>query len=383
MHPTPLVLVRRSAPRCRGRFSSMLDMGGVGEAKVDTRINVGKNNKVRAVALDFHLITRSIEERRRRALEEKENVDKGGGTSHTAAAATSAAASVQPDASLVEKMASLLNVKLGSDSSSANIPAREDDMSAILGSSSASNAESTEDAKKPTPKAASAPPHMDIRSKYAAKLRKKIDGGVAGIDVAKSDREDMTKHGDAAIHLAARELMSSDGMVESTSSSRWLATTGVGKLLSFLSGRSMQIALLPLPSTSSHPQSDDDVKQTKEEMESLTKQLPNVRFDLLVPDGRRSVAGALETSNDDTAEYVVKNVLSKIDVPPIKFVAVSDRDDYLKAARDNGMFTCRIRPKNVFGRGSLTTNYTVEDVAGVQDVINDINGISFNSALKG
>ena len=75
----------------------MLDMGGVGEAKVDTRINVGKNNKVRAVALDFHLIARSIEERRRRALEEKENVDGGGGTSHTAAAATSAAASVQPD----------------------------------------------------------------------------------------------------------------------------------------------------------------------------------------------------------------------------------------------------------------------------------------------
>eukprot|EP00579_Thalassiosira_antarctica_P011855 CAMPEP_0201920086 /NCGR_PEP_ID=MMETSP0903-20130614/8790_1 /ASSEMBLY_ACC=CAM_ASM_000552 /TAXON_ID=420261 /ORGANISM="Thalassiosira antarctica, Strain CCMP982" /LENGTH=332 /DNA_ID=CAMNT_0048456747 /DNA_START=215 /DNA_END=1213 /DNA_ORIENTATION=- len=332
----------------------MMDMGGVPQASVDTHINVGKNNKVRAVVLDFHLITRSIEERRRQADAEKENASGGGAGNRsqksTSAAPAAAAAPVEPDTSLVEKMANLLNVTLGS-----------------------SNANK----KKSTPKVVSSP-HMDIRSKYAAKLRKTIDGGVAGLELAKSEKEDPLKRGDASFHMAARDLLSSGGMLDesNTSSTRWLATTGVGKLLSFVSGRSMQIALLPLPSTTTRPQTGEDVQKTSEEMESLTRQLPYIKFNLLVPDGRS------EKSNDNAAEDVLKNVLSKMDIPPVKFVVVSDRDDYLKAARDNGMFTCRIQPKNK-RRGDITTNYTVEDVGSVQDVINEINGISFNYAFKG
>lgn len=351
----------------------MLDMGGVPQAAADTRINVGKNNKVRAVALDFHLITRSIEERRRQAETENDNLEKS-----TSAAST---APITPDTSLVEKMANLLNVKLGGDSPKAKLEDEMDDLSAILGSSNANEKVlSAEKAKESTTKVTS-PPYMDIRSKYAAKLRDKISGGVAGIESANADKDDMIKHGDAAMHLAARNLMASEGMAESSSSSRWFATTGVGKLLSFLSNRSMQIALLPLPSTQSNPQTNEGVNQTKEEMESLTKQLPNVNFHLLVPDGRRRGEVGIER-NDDAAVDILKNVLSKIEIPPLKFLVVSDRDDYLKAARDSGMFTCRIRPKNK-RRGSITTNYNVEDVGSVQDVINDINGISFNSALKG
>jgi len=356
----------------------MLDMGGVAQAAADTRINVGKNNKVRAVALDFHLITRSIEERRRQALAEEDNANGGARMqSQKLTSLGSSSAPIQPDVSIVEKMASLLNVNLG-DASPQTKLAKEDDLSAILGSGS-SNPKETESIGTKKKLSTVASPHMDIRSKYAAKLRKKIDGGVAGIELAKSEKEDTLKRGDASIHLAARNLISSEGIAgTNTSSTRWLATTGVGKLLSFLSGRSMQIALLPLPSTPSRPQKDEDVKQTAQEMETLTKQLPHVEFNLLLPDGRPKT----ERSNESGAEDVIRNVLSKIDVPPLKFVVVSDRDDYLKAARDNGMFTCRIRPKNK-RRGNLTTNYNVEDVGSVQDVINDINGISFNSALKG
>ncbi len=68
------------------------------------------------------------------------------------------------------------------------------------------------------------------------------------------------------------------------------------------------------------------------------------------------------------------------DVEPIQFLLVSDRDDYLGAARDLNMYTVRVRPKNK--RRGLTTNYNVDDVGSVQEVINDINGVSFNSALK-
>lgn len=365
----------------------MMDMGGVPQIGVDTRINVGQNNKVRAVALDFHLITGSIEERRRQALEEKEiasNISNSGGGGQIAQKPTSAGPiPIQPDTSLVEQMANLLGVNLGGDSPKSKQPENDDYLSSILFGSS-NTAEKKPAAKTSTPKGT--PPHMDIRSKYASKLRNKIDGGVAGLELAKSEKEDSMKRGDASMHLAARDLISAEGMAgdpTNTSSSRWLATTGVGKLLSFLSSRSMTIALLPIPSTPSHPQTEEDVKRTKEEMESITRQLPNIKFHLLVPDGRRRGYESTERSTDNTAEDVLENVLSKIDdIEPLKFVVVSDRDDYLKAARDSGMFTCRVRPKNK-RRGNITTNYNVEDVVSVQDVINEINGISFNSAMKG
>ena len=331
-----------------------------------------------AVALDFHLITRSIEARK--LLADQENAANKMTLGHVNDK-QSASTIVQPNTSLVEKMANLLNVNLGGDSNKSKQP-EKDDLSAILESSEETTSSSDAN-NKPKPKVISSP--IDIRNKYASKLRNKIDGGVAGLELANSEKENTMSRGDASIHMTARNLLSQEGMMgqtTNTSSSRWLATTGVGKLLSFLSARSMQIVLLPLPSTTSHPQSDEDVKLTNEEMVSLTKQLPNVKFDLLIPDGRKREEERTERANDNTANDVLQNVLSKLDyVPPIKFVVVSDRDDYLMAARDNGMFTCRIRPKNK-RRGNITTNYNVDDVAGVQDVVNDINGISFNDALK-
>jgi len=357
----------------RGRYSSMLDMGGVGQAAATKRINVGKNNKIRAICLDFHLITRSIEERR--ALAEEE-IEKSGRIQNNSASDAATPGAIQPDSSVVQNFANLLGVKLGD--SVLKRKQEEDDLSGLLGNVS------VPEKKAPVPKEAftSSPHSTDIRSKYSQKLRNKIEGGVAGLELAKSEKEDTLKRGDASMHLAARNLISAEGAAgTSTSSSRWLATTGVGKLLSFVDGRSMQIVLLPLPSTPTMPQSDGDVKRTLEEMTSLTKQLPNVSFDLLIADGRRRGEVGTERQNDSTAQDVISNVLSKMgEIEPIQFLLVSDRDDYLGAARDQGMFTVRVKPKNK--RRGLTTNYNVDDVGSVQEVINDINGVSFNSALK-
>mmetsp|Transcript_18163 Transcript_18163/g.39257 ORF Transcript_18163/g.39257 Transcript_18163/m.39257 type:complete len:190 (+) Transcript_18163:192-761(+) len=143
MHQTVILLTRRSANCCRGKYSSMMDMGGVAQIGVDTRINVGKNNKVMAVALDFHLITRSIEERRQRALAEEEKASGGGNKLQNATSAGSTA-SVQPDTSLIQKMANLLNVNLGGVF---NTQPEKDDLSSMLGSSD-TNEKSSADAKK-------------------------------------------------------------------------------------------------------------------------------------------------------------------------------------------------------------------------------------------
>jgi len=60
---------------------------------------------------------------------------------------------------------------------------------------------------------------------------------------------------------------------------------------------------------------------------------------------------------------------------------VSDQDSYLKAAKDMGMVTCRIRPKNA-KRGNVSTTYEVETILQVENVVNEMNGISYNAVLN-
>jgi hypothetical protein len=192
-------------------------MGGIPCAAADTRINVGKNNKVRAVALDFHLITRSIDMKRKESRKAVEAVPE-----------SKTIEPVKPDLTMVEKMAQLLNIKLGDSSP---IGQRTDDTedlaSKLLG-------DKTNYIANKTPKQTnSSGPHIDIRSKYASKLRNKIEGGIAGVDLLNYERGESNKRGDASSHLAAKTLLASRESNVHPSSSRWLATTGVGQLLSF------------------------------------------------------------------------------------------------------------------------------------------------------
>ena len=71
----------------------------------------------------------------------------------------------------------------------------------------------------------------------------------------------------------------------------------------------------------------------------------------------------------------------ELDVHVNKIMVVSDKDDYLKAAKDLGMITCRLRPKNA-RRGNVTAHYNASSVPEVQDVVNDVTGISFNAVLN-
>jgi hypothetical protein len=368
MNPTKHIqtIHRTLSPAASGRYSSLLDMGGIPSAAADTRINVGKNNKVRAVALDFHLITRSIDMKRKESQKAVEAVPE-----------SKRIEPVKPDLTMVEKMAQLLNIKLGDSSPIGQRTDARDDTedlaSKLLG-------DTTNDTANKTPKQRnSSGPHIDIRSKYASKLRNKIEGGIAGVDLLNYERGESNKRGDASSHLAAKTLLASRESNVHPSSSRWLATTGVGQLLSFLTGRSMQIILLPVPSTRDKPIGDEDVERNKEEMTLLTKQLPHVQFDVCLYDGRRK--GPPQQCNENAAQDILRQIITTVDIPPLQYAVVSDRDDYLRAARELGMFTIRVRPKNQ-RRGDVTASYSVEDVSGVEEVINEINGISFNSALK-
>ena len=404
------IMIRRSARLLlpRGRYSAMMDLGGAAAAESTQRIDTGKNNKIKAVALDFDLITRSLEAQKAKAMAQQGGAASGSSVASTGRPTVNSTAgtgtgpsAVQPNKGMIENLASILNVDLGG-TIRRNKDRDDDDLSRLIGGSggissnngrttstglpagfiaeedeigssilSAINTSKTAKQRQQPPTlkddhvlvSTKAPPVSDVRSKYADKLRKKLDGGLAGVESAKAQREDALRKGDAAGHLAARRIASSQPV---GTASKWLAATGTGNLLMYLTNRSMKIALLPIPDTTD----DERNEAIGKRMDDLRTQLPQVSFDLLVKDGHLS-------SGD-----ILGNMLAKVDVSPGSALVVSDRDDYLREAKERGFYTCRIRPMNA-PRGNVSTSYTVSDIKGVEEVCNELNGISFNTVFSG
>lgn len=361
----------------------MLDMGGMASGvQTSTRLDTGKNNKIRAVALDFDLITKSIEMQRSDTLQHHQKLQKSPTTQQETILTRN---NVKPKIDAVEHFAKLLGVSLGSshdeEGEKRKRSKEEDDLSLLLEGRKRkedTNAQTENLDKSSTvenvPQSTAISSSVDIRAKYAKQLRNKVEGGLAGVEVAKHKREEMLSRGDAAGHFAARALAAANSVSVSTSGSKWMATTGTGTLLSFLSMRSMKIALLPSPRIVSENEKDT----YNRDMNDLTRQLPNVNFHLLVEGITDRNDGSEEVS---IAKRLLENVTSGINVDPISTLVVSDRDGLLKAARDLGYFTCRVRKKNA-PRGNVTTNFTVESIQDVQDAVNELVGISYNAVFS-
>ena len=379
----------------------MMDMGGVSAADVSnkSRIDTGKNNKIKAVALDFDLLIRNLDAQKAQAVG---GAGSGGGLpsaktiagqSGSGAGGAANVKAATPNTGVIENISKLLNVDLGGTIGRKKDDDENDDLSrltggggasprnpsapagfrpendeigsSILSGLSSSNAPDRPkpDAPKSTTASTKAPPMSDPRAKYADKLRKKLDGGLAGVENMKAQQEDALKRGDAAGHLAARKIASSQPV---GTGSKWLAATGTGNLLMYLTNRSMKIALLPIPQNADKESNDAAARR----MDDLEQQLPQVRFDFFMKDGHLPSSDILGTIEDKT------------DVPSGSILVVSDRDDYLREAKERGYYTCRIRPKNA-PRGNVTTNYTVSEVKEIEDVCNELNGISFNTVFSG
>lgn len=312
----------------------MIDMGGMPSGSTDISysrtVDASKNSKLQAVAFDFERLTTSIEE------SEKPKASTTTITAASAAKPITLESAVQPDMDRIQQLASLLNVE-------------------VPGSSTPITKQ--EKKKNVLPKGQ---PHEDVRAKYARKLQ----GGLAGITLAKSEVEETLARGDAAGHLAARQLAIK---TTAASATKWMAMTGTGVLLSYLTHRSMKIALLPNPKPSDIGQQDEQ----QNSMEALKRQLKNVVIDCIVK---------LE-DQDNLQKALEKNLIDSLGVHPNAILVVTDRDDYLKAAKDLGMLTCRLQKKNA-RRGNVTAHYNISSIPDVKEVVNEINGISFNAVLN-
>jgi FMN phosphatase YigB (HAD superfamily) len=332
---TTIMIIKRGM-----KIGRMLDMGGAPSAGNDQSLirthQASKNSKLQAVAFDFHCLTTSLEQKNNQQQQPTEATQQN----NTSTTTNINKSEIQPDLGMIENVANLLNVSIDTKPKENNIP--------------------TTPKEAPSPKPVFNPTN-DIRAKYAHKLK----GGLAGIELAKSEVQESLQKGDAAGHLAARKIAAQTA----ASGSKWMALTGTGKLLSYLTHRSIQIALLD---TKPNPQ-----------MKDFAKQLPEVVIDVMFDHGflDDDAIQQKQPTKEDMDKYM-KTLLSKFNnQDPHKTLVVSDRDDYLRAARDLGMMTCRLQPKNA-RRGNLTCNYTVPSILEVQDVVNEINGISFNVTLN-
>ena len=335
----------------RQAFSSigrMLDMGGAPSAGSDNSFirthQASKNSKLQAVAFDFHALTSTLEQQQQ--LAQKKNKEK----ESAATASSKNSEIIQPDLGMIENVANLLNIDI-------DTKGKEETATATQAKQKDTNQKS-EEVFNPT---------NDIRAKYAHKLK----GGLAGIELAKNQVHETLQKGDAAGHFAARKIASETAV--SSSGSKWMALTGTGQLLSYLSHRSIQIALLD---TKVNPQ-----------LHEFPKQLPDVVMDVLMDD-YETLTNINSHGNDDSSEaqrmvQYMATLLERLENinDPTKTLVVSSSDAYLKAARDVGMMTCRLQPKNA-RRGNLTCHYTVPSILDVQEVVNEINGISFNVTLN-
>ena len=388
-------------------FSRMLDMGGAPSGATANKNNIrvrntSKNSKVQGVAFDFELLVQAM------ASQEPDITAPSPQATATTKLATSA--TIQPNVAQVQEVANLLGITRSKSRSE-----EEDDLTALLGGAT--------EQKDPMKQARNAPPSapvpplpppppppttttnnpiknsgipkslQDIRSKYANKLHKKgVEGGLAGVDLANYQKEEGMKRGDAEGHLSARKLALSQPTAASgegggQSGTRWMALTGTGKLLSTLTYRSMKIALLPRANNNNNNTNNNHLdslgRTPNERMVDLTRQLKDVVFDVLVDLPVAAATNDSPTSDqqDMMVQTMVASTLEQLALEPNVILFVSDQDAYLKAAKDLGMMTCRVRPLNA-RRGNVSAHHTVESILQVEDVVNEMNGISFNAVLN-
>mmetsp|Transcript_16532 Transcript_16532/g.40408 ORF Transcript_16532/g.40408 Transcript_16532/m.40408 type:complete len:376 (+) Transcript_16532:106-1233(+) len=333
----------------------MIDMGGMPSGSSDNsyirHADASKNSKLQAVAFDFETLT---------TFGKNKDQQQDNKSETASATTTTTSSSIKPDAGRIEQVASLLNVELPGTSSPATTQS------------------SSPSSPPPTPNLNKLP-NEDIRAKYARKLQ----GGLAGIELAKNQVENSLAKGDAPGYSVARKLaVSSGGAAASSGNNKWMAMSGTGVLLSYLSHRSIKLALLPNPLMKEKKDDEEDNDDQLHSMESLRKQLKDVVIDCIVDPTKLQKVPSNRKSHPAHQLLLEQQLLKEFDtVHPNAILVVSDKDPYLKAAKELGMLTCRLQKPNA-RRGNVSAHFNIPTLEQVQEVVNEINGISFNAVLN-
>jgi hypothetical protein len=262
-------------------------------------VHPSKNRQVQAICFDFDVLTRSVDKSEKEAAKEKSS--RGAGRDTNIGIGT-------PNASVVQEIATVLKVELQTARQEVKrLPTEARKMTCHrLVSHPKRRGRNTYNTIKMS--------KVSLSRTFApnGKLSKKIEGGMAGVALAKHETE--TNKGDAAGHMAYRKSpppnqLRDDGW---PSDRNWA-------FIAVLDPEVDEIALLPRP--------EEIDGEEGERMEDMKKQLFDVGFDLCkmvhwVPKHQQS--------------------LESLQLDPTNVLLVSTEYDYLRAAKDCGMVTVGI-----------------------------------------
>jgi hypothetical protein len=377
------------AKRFMGRYSRMMDLGGAPSSMTSQTTaaapNLNKNCHLQYILFDFQVLCRSMQEQKDQAIATNP-VAALSGASAIAAPSSSVPeiAPVRPDVDRVLQVAQLLKVDMAGRKDRPLEDDFDDDLS-LLTNTTDGDAPKRDRPTKQKPLAAvsslGGTAAADMRLKYAEKLRQKTGGG-GSVGTVDNAREELSsgKGGDADFHFAARQRAVQQS--SSTTSTRWMAGTGTGQLLTYLHGRGFKVVLLPKPVVEQQDSPTPAHVAEAQSMDELVQQLQSkLSFHAVLHQDGTLTADRLfapQTPNDHTPAVGWR---ADTTTTPDRCLCVSDRDIILKGAKETGMLTLRIRPPNA-RRGNVSTNYTVETVTETQTIVNEINGISFRTVLR-
>ena len=359
--------------------------------------SLSKNNKVRAILFDFNLV--SIQGAHDPIARKNEiQAMKGFNTTNSEPTKTTTTNGLAEDfSSFVAKHAALLNVKLGSEMKP-NVPASEskDDLSKLIGSQEQLFNSQIENIKDEEMKASAVDGvqafknneklkkknqidgEVDVRNKYAQALKKK-GLGLAGIERINLDKTEQLSKGDSSVHMNARQMAlqrDEDKLYGDDGDLRWMVANGVAALCHYLASRGMKMGIITSPK-------ELEEEKVRADMMRFTKQLETFEFHHI---GNNPYAMNDNLSVQNKEEIILKSAFDSFlsedpnftSVEPKHILVCTSSDSIIKSSRDAGYFTCRIRAPNAI-RGEITANYVVETLEQVEDIVNEINGISFTS----
>jgi hypothetical protein len=350
-------------------YSRMLDLGGAPSSLNSNdpkrRVDVSKNCQIQAICFEFDVLTKSLVDDTAAANTSTSS------TTSTSDSTVPILGKVAPDQSRIEDITNLLQKRNNNNQQSRQSSSNEEDDLSLLvsvddnNSNTKSSSTSINETKNKKGNASSFG-GSDIGYKYADKLSKKgIVGGIYGVQLAKQQAEETLQKGDAAGHIAARNqlIASTQAHGGQNQHQRWMASTGTGSLLKFISHRSMKILLLPTLSNTIN-------EEEGARMDDFRKQLSHdIQFEMIQKDGTIGVTD------------IMNNCFQQLkDMNPNRILLVSDKDAYIRTGKELGLVTVRIRPPNT-PRGNVSAHYIVDTIPETQEIINQINGISFNPAL--
>ncbi|GMH93020.1 hypothetical protein TrVE_jg7773 [Triparma verrucosa] len=220
---------------------------------------------------------------------------------------------------------------------------------------------------KPSPAASAA--SDDIRAKYLKKLKDKK--GISAKEILSSSTSSPSSQApDSSFHLGLRSsIINSEALNDPNkyAASRWLPVNGMGKVCQYMTARSIRIGLLkPLKHNASYILGDAN---------TFKVQLGDkVDFDYSFDENSEAQQSLSKAMNDLDVEKSDVDTTSGV-------MVVSSCSETLKRARDANSYTVYIMPSSG-RRCAISPNYNVNNIEDLRDVIDDVNGVSFNSARK-